>query len=229
MVIRSLEGVEISYVVKFKFLATNNQAEYEAFITGLELTHALRLEKIKIRTDSQLVSNQLNENFQARGKKIELYLRKAKQMVRMFQEVEIQKISRIENYRADMLARIVATTYPKLPKSVPMEVKISPSIEREAEIMRVNAGDSLMDPIISYIHDGSLPMDKKRARKPKCQAAKHTLLYGTLYRQGFTLPLLQCLDDEEANYMLREIHEGICGNYSRARTLAFKTLRHGYF
>lgn len=86
-----------------------------------------------------------------------------------------------------------------------------------------------MDPIISYIHDGSLSMDKKWARKLKCQAAKYTLLDGTLYRRGFTLPLLQCLDDEEANYMLREIHEGICGNHSGVRTLAFKALRHGYF
>lgn len=69
------------------------------------------------------------KTFKQGAKKIELYLRKAKQMVRMFQEVEIQKISRIENYRVDMLVRIVATTYPKLPKSVPMEVKISPSIK----------------------------------------------------------------------------------------------------
>ena len=34
---------------------------------------------------------------------------------------------------------------------------------------------------------------------------------------------------EEANYILREIHEGIYGNHIRARTLAGKTLRQGYF
>ena len=66
-------------------------------------------------------------------------------------------------------------------------------------------------------------------RKLKCQAARYTLLDGILYCQGFTLPLLRCLDDEEVNYVLREIHEGICGNHSGARTLAFKALRHGYF
>lgn len=41
MVIRSPEGAEVSYAVKFEFQLTNNQAEYEAFITGLRLAHAL--------------------------------------------------------------------------------------------------------------------------------------------------------------------------------------------
>ena len=86
-----------------------------------------------------------------------------------------------------------------------------------------------MEPILSYIHDGILPMERKQARRLKCRAARYTLLDGVLYHRGFTLPLLRCLDGEEANYVLREIHEGICGNHSEARTLVFKALRQGYF
>ena len=41
VVIRSPEGAEVSYAVKFKFQLTNNQVEYEAFITGIGLAHAL--------------------------------------------------------------------------------------------------------------------------------------------------------------------------------------------
>lgn len=48
IVIHSSEGVEISYTVKFEFQVTNNQAEYEAFITELKLAHALRAERIEI-------------------------------------------------------------------------------------------------------------------------------------------------------------------------------------
>ena len=48
VVIRSLEGAEVSYAVKFEFQLTNNQAEYEAFITRLGLAHALRVEKVEI-------------------------------------------------------------------------------------------------------------------------------------------------------------------------------------
>ncbi|KAH9768928.1 Ribonuclease H [Citrus sinensis] len=178
------------------WLLTNNQTEYEAFITGLGLAHALRAERVEIRADSQLVCNQLNDQFQARGEKMGLYLKKAKQMVGLFQEVE---------------------------------VKTSPSIGEEVEVMRVSAGESWMDPICAYVRDGVLPEDKRQARKLKCRAARYTLLDGVLYRRGFTLPLLRCLDNEEANYVLREIHEGICGNHSGARALAFKALRQGYF
>nr|KYP31642.1 Transposon Ty3-I Gag-Pol polyprotein [Cajanus cajan] len=37
------------------------------------------------------------------------------------------------------------------------------------------------------------------------------------------------LNDEEANYVLREVHEGICGSHSGGRTLATKVLRAGYY
>ena len=114
---------------------------------------------------------------------------------------------------------------PKLPKSVPLEVRTSPSIEEEVKVMRVSTEESWMDSILSYIRDGILPEDRKQARKLKCRVARYTLLDGVLYRRGFTLPFLRCLDDEEANYVLREIHEGICGNHSGVRTLAFKALR----
>ncbi|XP_024036827.1 uncharacterized protein LOC112096866 [Citrus clementina] len=147
-------------------------------------------------------------------------------MVELFQEVEIKQISRKKNYRADMLARMVAIADPKLPKSVLLEVRTSPSIGEEAEVMRVSTEKSWMDPILSYIREDILPEDRKQVRKLKCRAARYTLLDGILYRRGFTLPLLRCLDDEEADYVLREIHEGICGNHSGARTLAFKALRY---
>ena len=124
-----------------------------------------------------------------------------------------------------MLARMAATTNPKLPKSMPLKVKISPSIGEEVEVMQVNIEESWTDPILSYIRDGISPADKKQAKKLKYRVVRYKLLDGVLYRRGFTLPLLRCLDDEETNYVLREIHEGICGNHSGARTLAFKALR----
>ena len=57
----------------------------------------------------------------------------------------------------------------------------------------------------------------------------YTMLDGVLYHRGFTLPLLRYLDVEETDYVLRAIHEGICGNHSGVRTLAFKVLQQGYF
>lgn len=42
------------------------------------------------------------------------------------------------------------------------------------------------------------------------------------------LVALWCLDKEDTNYVLREVHEGVCENDSRVRSLAYKALRQGY-
>ena len=43
------------------------------------------------------------------------------------------------------------------------------------------------------------------------------------------MPLLMCLNEEEANYVLQELHEGICGSHITRTSLAFNVLRNGYF
>ena len=65
------EGEEISYAVKLEFAATNNQVEYEALIAGLELAKAVKTDRVKIRTDSQLVANHVSERFHPREEKME--------------------------------------------------------------------------------------------------------------------------------------------------------------
>lgn len=45
--------------------------------------------------DFQLIVNQLNENFQAKGEKMELYLKKVKEMIINFQEFDIEHILRV--------------------------------------------------------------------------------------------------------------------------------------
>lgn len=45
--------------------------------------------------DSQLIVNQLNENFQAKWEKMELYLKKVKEMIINFQEFDIEHILRV--------------------------------------------------------------------------------------------------------------------------------------
>ena len=77
--------------------------------------------------------------------------------------------------------------------------------------------------------DGKLPSDPKEASKLRARSARFTVHRGILYKQGFSTPILQCVGKEDANYILREVHEGICGSHIGARTLAGKTLRQGYY
>ena len=51
----------------------------------------------------------------------------------------------------------------------------------------------------------------------------------TLYKRGFSMPYLKCMDKEEAKYILEEIHEGVYGDYAGPRSLVSKVIRTGYF
>ncbi|KAI5338524.1 hypothetical protein L3X38_017795 [Prunus dulcis] len=68
-----------------------------------------------------------------------------------------------------------------------------------------------------------------QARRVRYSSARYLIINNSLYKGGFSLPYLRCLTLEEGNYVLREIHEGICGNHSGARSLAHKAIRQGYF
>ena len=225
IVLEGPKGEEIYYAVKLEFIATNNQAEYEALIAGLELAKAVKADRVKIIINSQLVANHVSERFQPRDKKIELYLNKVRQMIGKFEAVEVVQIAREQKSFADLLARIAAVVDPKMPKSIPLEIKTNPSIEQNLEVMQREQKGSWMDPIVSYLIDGVLPLDKVRARKVKAQASRYTMIDGVLYRRGYTLPFLRCLDEDYMDYVLREVHEGIYENHSGGRSLAHKVLR----
>ena len=86
-----------------------------------------------------------------------------------------------------------------------------------------------MTPIVSFLQDGHLPQDAYKARKIRKRAARFTILNDVLYKRGFSMPYLRCVDDDEAKYILEEIHEGICGDYAGPRSLVSKVIRIGYF
>ena len=102
----------------------------------------------------------------------------------------------------------------------------SVSIDNE-EVSPVMSEPSLMDPIWDYLVDGTLPSDPKEGSKLRARLASFTIHRGTLYKRGFSTPILKCVRKEDGNFILREVHKGICGNHIGARTLAGKTLRKG--
>ena len=61
------------------------------------------------------------------------------------------------------------------------------------------------------------------------KAWRFTMVNGTLYKRGFTLPLLKCVSPKEGNYIVQKIHEGIYGSHSKARVLAHKAVRAGFY
>ena len=82
---------------------------------------------------------------------------------------------------------------------------------------------------MAYLRSGILPDEKEAARKLKVQASRFVIIKDVLYKRGLSQPYLRCLNYEEADYVMREIHEGICGNHSGARLLVHKVIRVRYY
>ena len=55
LILTSPEGIEIEYALRFRFHTSNNEAEYEAVIAGLNLAHSLEVDRLEIYSNSQLV------------------------------------------------------------------------------------------------------------------------------------------------------------------------------
>ena len=88
----------------------------------------------------------------------------------------------------------------------------------------VNSDKSWTAPLIAYLRSGILPNGKDAARKMKVQALRFVLIRDVLYKRDFSRPYLRCLSHDEADYMMKEVHEGICGNHSGARSLVHKLI-----
>ena len=86
-----------------------------------------------------------------------------------------------------------------------------------------------MTPIVSFLQDGCLSQDAKEAKKIKKRAARFTILNDTLYKRGFSMPYLKCVDEDEAKYILEEIHEGVYRDHTDPRSLVSKVIRTSYF
>ena len=151
----------------------------------------------------------------------------------MVTEWTIEKIKRADNGRADALAGIAASLPIKDAILLPIHVQANPSV---AEIPTCNTIEASQADdqewtyhIAEYIRTGTLLGDLKQAHKVRVQAARFTLIGGHLYKRSFTGPYLQCLGHSEAQYVLAELHERICGNHSGGRSLAHRAHSQGYY
>ncbi|GKV01527.1 hypothetical protein SLEP1_g14076 [Rubroshorea leprosula] len=100
----------------------------------------------------------------------------------------------------------------------------------ECQLLSTNPSTpSWTTPLINYLQSGELPEDLSIAKVIKRRAAHFTLIDNQLYKRAASMPLLRCLTPYEAEYAVREVHEGVCGTHIGGKTLARKLLRHGYY
>uniref|UniRef100_A0A2N9H2C8 RNase H type-1 domain-containing protein n=1 Tax=Fagus sylvatica TaxID=28930 RepID=A0A2N9H2C8_FAGSY len=221
IVLVSPEKDQFEYAIQLCFRAINNEAEYEALLVRLKLSRNMGIKNLIVQSDSQLIVGQVKGEYEAREDRMKKYLTIVQTLLPHFKKVEFFQIPT----DVDGLARL-ASSEEEIDGF--LEVQGRPSTEEETMNSIIDSA-SWMSPIIRYLKNGKLPTNKTEARKLKIRASHFQLLGGTLYKMGFARPHLRCLSPEEANYAIREVHEGVCGNHSGARALAHKLTRAGYY
>lgn len=181
---------------------------------------------VKLFCDSQLVVNQTNGDAKAKSKQIQKYCTLVSEIKAGFSAVEFVQVCRDQNQKADALARLASEPDDQLAPRIPVEHLQQPSIVegKPSEVGMIQVNAVWTEPIVIYLRDNELPIDRKEARKVKYRSARYLPRSGVLYKWGYTYPYLRCVFDVEGQYTLREIHEGICGNHLGGRALIFKVL-----
>ncbi|GKV24937.1 hypothetical protein SLEP1_g34474 [Rubroshorea leprosula] len=169
------DGFKSEHALRFKFQTTNNAAEYEALVYGL--------------------------NCEIRDPQLGHYTSVVNRLKSEFVSFQIDKIPRVDNQRADDLSKLASSQ------------DINPQRSTTVE----------------YLRSGELPEDPSTAKLMKRKVARFTLLDNQLYKRVASMPLLRYLTPYEAEYAVKEVHEGVCGTHIGGRTLAQKLLRHGYY
>ena len=101
-----LDGKEVHTISKKIGIATNNEAEYQALIDGLNYCVDNSIKEIEVFLDSNLVVEQVNKNFKVKAENLKVLNSKVDDLIQEFNFIEINHVYREENKRADQLANM---------------------------------------------------------------------------------------------------------------------------
>ncbi|KAJ0623035.1 putative nucleotidyltransferase, Ribonuclease H [Helianthus annuus] len=225
----SPEGVKLTYAIRLDFENTNNTAEYEALLARMRLAQKMRARHVEASTDSQLVVKQYQGEYEAKDGTMAQYVAKVKEMAEAFKTFKLEYIPRGRNRKSDALSKLASVAFGHLAKEIKVEVLTSPSLNAKEVATIEGTQETWMTPIIKFLRDGILPEGEWAARKIRVRALQYELIEGEQYRRSYLGPSLKCVDMEEAEYVVREMHEGICGMHSGPRTIVRKAMSAGFY
>ncbi|XP_031106342.1 uncharacterized protein LOC116010995 [Ipomoea triloba] len=234
------EGEVLPYSFTLTEPCSNNVAEYQALILGLEIAVDMKQLRINIYGDSKLVVNQVMDLYEVRKAELVPYNNYAKILIQWLGDVTIEHVPRKENKQADALATLASTiAHPTARVQVCQKWVVPPifnedgSVDETVELPTASVydigQDDLRQPLIDYFTDGKLPEDPRKRVDIKRRAPRFIHYNETLYRRSFDGVWLRYLGEEEALQAMQEAHSGVCGAHQSGPKLHFHIKRMGYY
>ncbi|KAD2028401.1 hypothetical protein E3N88_41990 [Mikania micrantha] len=235
IILKSPQRDIIPQSISCEFQATNNEAEYEALIAGLQLARDMNIRNLHVFVDSLLIANRFNGSYMVKGDKLAKYLEIVKDIVGYFYTFDITQVPREENDEADVLANLASFLKTCDDINIPILHIQNQAIDIENwnQILKPKNIDtreiSWIIPIKEYLQTGKIPDGETNNRAFKIRVSRYIIIRDILYRNSVAGPYLKCLEKPESLEVMKDIHEGDCRNHTKGRALLSKILRTGYF
>ena len=115
LVLVSPEKITIEKSLRLSFLATNNEAEYEALLMGMRMVQKMGRKVVKVFSDSKLVVGQVRGDLETRDPRMQEYLCQIRSIQAKFEVFDLSHIPRGGNTHADSLATLATSLAQDLP------------------------------------------------------------------------------------------------------------------
>ncbi|XP_057990614.1 uncharacterized protein LOC131172992 [Hevea brasiliensis] len=104
------DGKHFPIAVKLRFGCTNNVAEYEACMSGLQAAIEMKIKKLEVYGDSTLIIYQVKREWQTKDPKLIPYQKYLLELIKEFKEISFTHLSWDKNQFADALATLAVMT-----------------------------------------------------------------------------------------------------------------------
>ena len=136
VVLCTLEGDKIECMIRLDFPMTNNEAKYEVLVAGLDLARAVRAENMVVYCNSQVVTRQVNGDYECKNRRMKKYLEEVKGRISGLQ-IKFIQIPREENECADCLAKAASAEHMLIPDQVLSFVQTSSLIDEVRSVQEI--------------------------------------------------------------------------------------------
>ena len=154
--IESPSGQEFSFAYRLEFDATNNVAEYEALLLGLEICKDRGIKLLNIKGDSDLIISQVKNIFACKSERLKRYRNAIWSTMEFFDALNLTTIPREMNTKADALAVAASTlqlSEDMVKEDVKMEIIFRPSVPDNVDHWQVFSDDRQVINFLNNMHE----------------------------------------------------------------------------
>ena len=148
-------------------------------VAGLDLAKAIGAENMVVHCDSQVITSQINGDYECKNERMKKYLEEVKNRIGNL-EVRFVQIPREENECVDRLAKVASAEFMIISEQVLLFMIIP---NNGAIVQKINSEENWTTPLIAYLRSGILLDGKDTTRKLKVQASRFVLIRDVLYKR----------------------------------------------